>query len=151
MAREALFSRAPIPAANIHRMEAERPDVDAAAADYARALPDALDLVLLGMGEDGHAASLFPGRADGDGKVMVVRDAPKPPPTRLSLTGRAIRAARQRLVVVTGAAKAAMLKQALAGPYDPVRIPVQVARDGVWLCDRAAASLLRDLEDKDGG
>jgi 6-phosphogluconolactonase len=148
MACESLFSLAPIPVANVHRMEAERGDIEEAAADYARALPDALDLIILGVGEDGHTASLFPGRPVAEGKVAVVRDAPKPPPTRLTVTPRVIHAARTRLVVATGADKAAMVKQALEGPFDPDRIPVQVARDGVWLCDRAAASL---LEDKDGG
>ncbi len=142
MAREALFSLAPIPPENVHRMEAERPDLEAAAEEYGRALPDALDVIILGMGEDGHTASLFPGRPPGAGKVMVVRDAPKPPPTRLSVTPRTIRAAAARLVVVTGAGKAAMVREALRGPEDPGRIPVQVARDGVWLLDRAAARLL---------
>ncbi|HKA87269.1 MAG TPA: 6-phosphogluconolactonase [Haliangiales bacterium] len=148
MARETLLARAPIPPENVHRMEAERADLEAAAEEYGRRLPDALDLVILGMGEDGHTASLFPGRPAGAGKVMVVRDAPKPPPVRLSLTPRAIRGAAARLVVVTGAGKAAMVRAALRGPEDPGRIPVQVARHGVWLLDRAAAGL---LEENDAG
>jgi len=136
MAREAL------PLARLHRMEAERPDLEAAAADYARILPDVLDLIILGVGEDGHTASLFPGRPVGPGNVIVVRDAPKPPPTRLSVTPMVIRAARERLVVATGADKAEVVRAALTGPVDPLRLPVQHARDGTWLLDRAAAKLL---------
>ena len=136
------MARETLPRARLHRMEGERPDPEAAAADYARILPDALDLIILGVGEDGHTESLFPGRPVGPGKVMVVRDAPKPPPTRLSVTPMVIRAARERLVVATGADKAEAVRAALTGPVDPLRLPAQHARDGTWLLDRAAAKLL---------
>lgn len=146
MARESLLARAPIPAAQVHRMEAERPDAEAAARAYDRALPVALDLVILGMGEDGHTASLFPGHAaveERERRVVVVDGAPKPPPRRLTLTPPAIGGARARLVLGAGAGKADMLAAALDGPVDPRRLPVQLAREGTWIVDRAAARKLR--------
>jgi 6-phosphogluconolactonase len=142
MAREVLLDR--IGAAHVHRMMGEREDREAAAADYAKELPDALDLIVLGMGEDGHTASLFPGhdwsRPTGR-KVIAVTGSPKPPPLRLSVTPDVIWAARARLVVVTGAGKARVVRDALQGEA-PSLYPVQTARDATWLLDRAAASLL---------
>ncbi len=138
MAREALLRHVP---AVVHRMEAERPDRDAAAADYAAALPDALDVVLLGMGEDLHTASLFPGHpVPPREKVIHVTGAPKPPPERLSIPPDVIAAARELLVAVAGAGKAAQVALALEGPARPDRYPVHLARRGTWLLDRAAAS-----------
>src|SRR5215831_5336093 len=80
MAHEALLAHVP---AVVHRMEAERADREAAAAEYAAALPEVLDLIHLGMGEDLHTASLFPGRVSPPGKrVFHVTESPKPPPDR---------------------------------------------------------------------
>ncbi|HTJ81699.1 MAG TPA: 6-phosphogluconolactonase [Polyangiaceae bacterium] len=144
MAREALFDRVAIPSANVHRMRGEAEDLDAAARAYEAELPDALDLALLGMGEDGHTASLFPGSTAIDEAVRKVLPVvgPKPPPRRLTLTMPVLRAARERIVLVTGAGKASVLARVLTGPLALAELPVQVARDGLFLVDRAAAQAL---------
>src|SRR5512132_3396001 len=143
MAREALLDRVRAP--HVHRMAGERQDREAAAAEYGTELPDALDVLVLGMGEDGHTASLFPGhdwsRPTGR-KVIAVAGAPKPPPFRLSITPDVIWAARSRLVLATGAGKARPVRDALESEALPSLHPVQTARDATWLIDRAAASLL---------
>jgi 6-phosphogluconolactonase len=101
--------------------------------DRARGLPSqgglpALDVALLGIGEDGHTASLFPGdpvvEDDSGALCLPVRDAPKPPPERVTLSLPVLRAARHCLLLVTGAGKASALTAVLAGP-DP-RIPASL-------------------------
>src|SRR5258708_6313847 len=141
--REALLDRVAAP--HVHRMAGERADRAAAAADYAAGLPEALDVLVLGMGEDGHRASLFPGhdwsRPTGR-KVIAVSGAPKPPPFRLSITPDVIWAARARMVLATGAGKAEQVRRALEDEARPSLYPVQTVRDAAWLVDRDAASLL---------
>jgi 6-phosphogluconolactonase len=146
MAREALLDRVRAP--HVHRMAADRVDVEAAAAEYARELPEALDAIVLGMGEDGHTASLFPGHdwshAAGR-KVIVVSGAPKPPPRRMSVTPEVIWAARARLVLAPGASKAPQIVRALEGDADPARYPVHLVHGATWLLDQASASGLSEL------
>ena len=101
--------------------------------------------MVLGMGEDGHTASLFPGQDWSHlvgRKVIVVNGAPKPPPRRLSVTPEVIWAARARLVLATGVSKAPQIVRALEGEADPTHYPVHMVRGATWLLDRAAASLL---------
>lgn len=145
MARETLLDAASIPSDHIHRMPAERLDREAAAAEYARRLPEHLDLIILGVGEDGHTASLFPGSSALKEPVRKVLPVvgPKPPSDRLTVTPRVIEAAREKIVLVSGAAKAGAVAQALEGPDQPVQCPAQLARDGIWIMDHAAASGLR--------
>jgi len=143
-ARETLLGRVAIPAPQIHRMEAERPDLNAAAAEYERLLPDALDVLLLGMGTDGHTASLFPGSpalAERSHRVVRTR-SPKPPVDRLTITPPVIAAARAIAVLVTGADKAPQVARVLRGPVDPDRLPAQLARHGTWFVDSDAAAFL---------
>ncbi|MBK1722259.1 6-phosphogluconolactonase [Thiocystis violacea] len=121
-AQLAFLRRVPIPAKNLHPIPAEL-GAEAAAADYEalirRSLP--FDLVLLGMGEDGHTASLFPGHEIPEGVlVMPVHEAPKPPPDRVSLTPRALAASARVLVVVTGAGKRVALARWRQGADLPV-------------------------------
>jgi 6-phosphogluconolactonase len=144
MVHLALLSRVPIPSGNIHRMEAERVDREAAAREYERVLPPQLDVLLLGMGPDGHCASLFPGSAALDERrrlVMPVIGA-KPPAERLTITPPVIEAARRVAVIATGEDKARMVARAIDGPLAPKTVPVQLARRGVWFLDRAAAAEL---------
>jgi len=143
MVQEALLAHVPIPAKRVHRMEAERTDRDAAARDYERALPARLDVVLLGMGPDGHTASLFPrSPALAERRLVVPVVAPKPPPERLTITPIVIQAAREVGMMATGADKAAMVARATEGPLAVAEVPAQLARRGTWFLDEAAAGQL---------
>ncbi|ABK52894.1 6-phosphogluconolactonase [Acidothermus cellulolyticus 11B] len=112
----------------------------AAAAGPHRSVP-AFDVLLLGVGEDGHVASLFPGSPllAATDPVVAVRDAPKPPPTRLSLSLPALNEAREIWLVVAGPEKAAAVRQAVGGGGLPAG---QVAgrERTLWLIDEAAAT-----------
>jgi 6-phosphogluconolactonase len=136
MARESLLEAVPIPPDQVHRMSAERPDREAAADEY---------LMILGVGEDGHTASLFPGSSALSERVrkVVAVVGPKPPPHRLTVTPPVIAAARVKIILVSGAGKAGAVAQALEGPDQPEQCPAQLARDGIWIMDHAAASGLR--------
>jgi 6-phosphogluconolactonase len=110
MAAESWLDASPIPRAQIHMMPAEL-GATAAAAAYAQTLAGLgdFDLVLLGLGEDGHVASLFPGHERGSAAdapdALPVFDAPKPPPERVSLGARRLSAAREVLFLVSGEGK----------------------------------------------
>lgn len=129
----------------VWRMRGEDPDYNAAARDYAALLPAQLDVVLLGMGPDGHTASLFPGDPAllERGAAVLHIVSPKPPPHRLSLTPKVIAGAHERVMLVTGAGKAAMLRRVLEGAFEPQNLPAQIARDGSWFLDPAAAADLQ--------
>lgn len=134
----------------VHPMPAERADLDAAAADYADQLKAAtggdgvLDVCLIGIGEDGHLASLFPNHPGLKelAEVFAVHDSPKPPPRRLTLSLPVLHRARRHVVIALGAAKGVIAKRAVGGP-DPA-IPVSLLpRDRtVWYLDDAAAAAL---------
>lgn len=144
MAHEALLSRPGIDPERVFRIRGEAAEREAAAAEYAALLPARLDLVLLGIGEDGHTASLFPGQealAERERRVVVVR-GPKPPPWRLSVTAPVIEAAREIYVLATGAGKAGPVARALAAEGEVREVPARLARRGVWFLDRAAAGEL---------
>ncbi|MBA2458401.1 MAG: 6-phosphogluconolactonase [Gemmatimonadales bacterium] len=144
MAREALLDRVPIAAAQVRRMEGERADRDAAARAYEAILPVRLDVLVLGLGADGHTASLFPGApalAETRRRVLPVR-GPAAPLDRLTITPPVILDARLTLVLVAGEDKAEALARAIEGPYAPEHTPGQLARAGLWLADSAAAARL---------
>jgi 6-phosphogluconolactonase len=139
----------PLSEATWHRLPADEADLEAAAARYAetvRALsgtPPRIDVALLGVGEDGHVASLFPGRATLDAPeaiVVVERDAPKPPAVRLSLGLNVLAEARLTSVAAFGAAKHAAIVAALdpASPWPVARL-LRRARSKLLLADDAAA------------
>jgi 6-phosphogluconolactonase len=144
MAKAALFDRIAIPSGRIHRMQGELADRDAAARAYEAELPERIDVMVLGIGEDAHTASLFPGSPallEETRRVLPVT-GPKPPPERLSLTPPVLRAARLCLVLGSGSGKAEPVRRALQDAIDIVRAPIQLARDGVWFLDPAAAASL---------
>lgn len=156
LVRETLLSGAPVPADQIHPMPTEGGTPEDCAQAYAAQLEEffgqpesAFDLVLLGMGPDGHTASLFPGRPDCPGQVAAVHDSPKPPPVRLTLTLKALRQARKVLFLVTGADKAKTLQSVFeSSPDDAAALPAArvAAADGesAWLVDPAAGALVLD-------
>ena len=147
LALVALLSHVPVPPSRIHRMEAERPDREQAAREYQALLPDPLDLLLLGMGADGHVASLFPFSPALDEAVRRVvpvnGGAPRLP--RLTITPSVIRAASRILVMVSGREKAEQVKRVLEGPENLAELPAQLARHATWLLDRAAAAGLAGI------
>ena len=139
MAARALLDSVAIPAANIHPIPAEL-GAEAAAGAYESVIKSALpfDLVLLGIGEDGHTGSLFPGQQHpAEQLVHAVHNSPKPPPDRVSLSVRALSEAREVLVLATGSGKRAAIQAWQAGEPLPIAeiggpAPVDV------LLDRAA-------------
>lgn len=137
MVREALLEHVAIPPGNIHAIPAEL-GAREAAVRYAAMLDKVapLDLVLLGMGEDGHTASLFPGNpaTSSAAAAVPVFNAPKPPAERVSLGMGTLNAARQRIFLVAGAGKREALKQILSGKS----LPAANIAAAEWHLDRAA-------------
>ena len=159
-AREALLDRVALDPARVHPMPASDgawgDDPEAAAAAYAKELAAAsrpedhgpaptFDVLLLGVGPDGHVASLFPEKPalyEEERPAVAVRGAPKPPPTRITLTLPAIRSAAEIWLLAAGAEKGPAVHLALSGA-GPVQIPAAGARGRartLWLLDRAAAA-----------
>lgn len=158
-AAELLLSRAPIDASRIHRVHAEDTDAQRAARGYERDIRTAFqlaanerprfDLILLGLGPDGHTASLFPGTAglNERTRLFIANDVPAMRTTRLTLTYPAINAARRVVFLVSGADKTATLKAVLEGP--PGVLPAQRVQptdgDVIWIVDDAAARELATI------
>ena len=167
MANEALIRHVTIPAGQVHRMRGELADPVAAAAAYAQQLPDVFDVMLLGLGEDCHIASIFPGsellasgrgaRSSGapltddtvpaktDGTVAAVRSPAGQ--WRITLTPPAILNSRDIVMLVAGEAKSAAVAGAIDGALDVENCPAQLLREAddrlEWMLDTAAASRLR--------
>ena len=158
MIREALLDHGAVPQANFHRMPAELADRDEAARQYAEEMGRVLrpksnqwprlDLVFLGMGADGHTASLFPGSPALDAQVfwVVANEADKLQIPRLTLTFPVLNAAGCVIFLVAGADKAETVSQALDPSTAPDTFPVQRIRptngEVSWYLDEAAAALL---------
>jgi 6-phosphogluconolactonase len=156
MAKEALLDFVALPASNVHRISGELEPAQAAA-EYEQTLRSffakragktRFDLILLGMGDDGHTASLFPDTEalNETERLVVANHVPKLDTWRITLTAPVINDAAHVAFLVAGAGKAAVLKRVLQGPRQPHKLPSQLIQpvDGelVWLLDKAAASEL---------
>jgi 6-phosphogluconolactonase len=146
MAKEALFDFVP---AKVHRIETENANLEAAAAAYEakiRELGAPLNVVLLGLGDDGHTASLFPNSPVLTEQEKLVSATPvatlNPFLRRITLTFPAINSAENVWFLVTGAAKAERLKEVLQGEKDVQKLPAQGVDKAVWFLDEAAAKSL---------
>jgi 6-phosphogluconolactonase len=163
MAKEALLDRVPVPAEQIHRIRGEE-EPERAARDYERELhsllgsgpaPAGLDLVLLGLGEDGHTASLFPGQPSvhETERWAVAVLAPDRKLWRVTLTPAILNQASNVTFVVSGANKAQTLQRVLEQPFDPDALPAQAIRPVhgrlTWMVDEAAAGRLEGLVTRD--
>lgn len=157
MARETLLDHVASPAGNVHPMPTGVPDPDLAARDYEKTLRNyfsrdwpRFDLVLLGLGEEGHTASLFPGSPalEETRRWVVAVKAPSEPPLRLTLTLPALTEAANIYFLVAGRNKAQALYHVLIGSPDPKSYPASgIRRAGgtvIWWVDREAAALVRE-------
>jgi 6-phosphogluconolactonase len=159
MAHEALLSKVPIPPAHVYRIKGEDPDARHAADDYEQTLraffhssggqPPRFDLVFLGLGPEGHTASLFPGtKALHEEERLVVSNwVGRFYTDRITMTVPVLNNAACVIFLVIGGDKALPLKAVLEGPYEPEQLPAQLIRPQhgrlLWLVDQAGARLLR--------
>ena len=161
MARDAMLDKLKIPPAHVHRIRAELPDLDAAARDYEEEIervlgqvagvgrrPPHFNLFLLGMGADGHTASIFP---DTDAlseteRWIIPVNVPSLGVKRITMTPPLINSAHFIIFMVTGAAKADVVAGVLQGPRDPRRCPAQLIHpltgEVIWFVDREASAKL---------
>jgi 6-phosphogluconolactonase len=162
MAHDELLSKVPLPADNIHRVRAEKPDAERAAREYEWSLRSAFnldegqvprfDLVLMGLGPDAHTASLFPGSdaVRERTRLVVAPWVSAQSSFRITMTLPVFNRAACALFVVSGEEKAEALRSVLEGDLQPDRFPAQGVRpeEGrlLWFGDRAAARLLRREE-----
>ena len=158
MATEAMLSKVPVKANQVFRIKGEDKDTERAALEYEQTLRTSFkiaegqfprfDLVLMGMGSEGHTASLFPGaKALRETRRIVVRTwVGKLYTERVTLTAPAINNAARILFMITGADKALALKGVLEGPYEPDQLPAQMIRPAngklLWLVDTIAGGML---------
>jgi 6-phosphogluconolactonase len=158
MVEEAMLSKIPVAAGNVFRIKTENPDAAAAAEDYEQTLRKffalepgqfpRFDLILLGMGPDGHTASLFPGTTalQEKSRLVVANWVEKMKTHRITLTLPVLNAARCVTFLVSGTDKAPALKAVLEADVPAEQYPAKLVKpsDGklIWLIDRAAASQL---------
>jgi 6-phosphogluconolactonase len=156
-AKATLLDAAPIPEANVHRMPAERPDLEQAARDYERTISQgvrrdssgipAIDVVVLGIGDDGHTASLFPGDPAIDERERLVLAVPASGSreARMTLTAPLIEHARQVVILAVGTAKRSALARVMREDGDLHATPARVVRSArgsvTWILDEAAAGV----------
>jgi 6-phosphogluconolactonase len=154
LVRETLLNGISVPEAHFHTMPTTGISPEIAADRYSQTLRDhfggddtAFDVAFLGMGPDGHTASLFPGFPVASGLVAPVFDSPKPPPTRLTLTYDALRCSKAIWFLITGADKAETMARVFAsGTEEPNALPAARIHDrsgnSLWLTDPEAAKRL---------
>jgi len=157
MTKTAMLDALPLPAANVHRMEGEL-DPELAASRYEAEIRNTFklegaetptfDLILLGLGPDGHTASLFP-HTEGlneMARIVIANHVPQKDTWRITLTWPVITQGREVAFLIEGAGKAEMVKTVFTGPYDPETLPAQIIRPATGkltlLLDTAAAAQL---------
>jgi 6-phosphogluconolactonase len=161
MAKDAMLSKVPVPPANVHRIRSENPDAGQAAGEYEETLRTffrlkigempKFDLVLLGMGPDGHTASLFPGTQAlrEQNRMIVANWVERLKDYRITMTLPLLSHAACVIFLVSGEEKAATLRAVIEGTPEREALPAQLVRpkDGkcLWLVDRAAARLLKTI------
>jgi 6-phosphogluconolactonase len=166
MTRQALLDHVSLRPEQIHRIEGEL-EPEAAAARYESELRNGFrlegaefprfDLVALGLGDDGHTASLFPHTSalDETSRLVVANHVPQRDAWRVTLTWPVINHARSVFFLVAGQQKAAILRELLTGPYDPERLPSQLIWPSsgilIFILDKAAAALLPPTDEKGCG
>lgn len=158
MAHEAMLSKVPLPAANIHRIKSEYADAEQAAQEYEQTLQEffrltagqypCFDLVFLGLGPDAHTASLFPGTQAlyEQQRLVIANWVGKFFADRITMTAPVLKNAACVIFLVSGEEKALPLKAVLQGRYEPSQLPAQLIRPDhgrlLWLVDQAAARRL---------
>jgi len=158
MATEAMISKSPLKPDQVTRIKGEYPDADQAAFEYERALREyfklkngeypRFDLLLAGMGNEGHTLSLFPGTKalHADGRIVVSNWIGKLCTERITLTSPAASNAAEIIFMATGTDKACALKAVLEGPFEPEQLPAQLLQPKkgklLWLVDAAAGAML---------
>jgi len=158
MATEAMISKSPLKPDQVTRIKGEYPDADQAALEYERALREyfklkngeypRFDLLLAGMGNEGHTLSLFPGTKalHADGRIVVSNWIGKLCTERITLTSPAASNAAEIIFMATGTDKACALKAVLEGPFEPEQLPAQLLQPKkgklLWLVDAAAGAML---------
>ena len=157
MAQQVLLSKIPIPNNRIHRMPADQSDREAASQAYTEEMRrtfgtdgiPAFDLIQLGMGPEGHTASLFPHQPSihEQQRLVMPVSVPKPPPDRLTFTPPLLNAAHNILFLVTGSEKSDAIHTVLEGDYNPDEYPAQIVQpehgEVVWILDKEAAAKIR--------
>ncbi len=129
---------------NIYPMETVNVNYDEAANKYSRLLEQPVDIMILGLGEDAHVASVFPNSSifgDNDKRAAFITGS-KPPPLRMTVTPKVIKEAKRVFVLAKGEGKAEAVNAVFSMPSNPQRYPGQLALSGTWIMDRPAASEL---------
>lgn len=151
-AMQAGLSTLPIPSSQVFRMQAEK-EIEEAALEYEELIQkhvpgNQFDLMMLGMGEDGHTASLFPltHGLNSEGRIAIGNYVPQKSTWRMSLTFTCINRSKVICIYVLGKSKAEMVARALLSPYDPEHLPVQkvgtTTHKALWILDQEAAEIL---------
>jgi 6-phosphogluconolactonase len=145
IANEALFKKIHALPGNIHPMYEKNMEPEEASRLYGEILPDSLDILLLGAGNDGHIASIFPGSRALNEKATKVLPVigTKEPKRRITITPWVIERAKEVIVLIKGESKAEIIEKAVNGPFDPMNIPLQLVINRQWILDEDAAMRLK--------